>query len=195
MRTRFQVDDWKTEFEVTFNNELFNPEQVSDVLDIAGGIIGVGDWRPKFGRFSGVAIYSPGGFSRNSMKRTTIAAITAIASSFIFSASRAHAQTCDVIGEQIPANQAFLLEDRYSEPAYIEIDGSGPGERVNIRSGPGLNNEAIAYSLTGNFIWIIGQAFDSNCETWIKVYFPLSGVEGWIYGNFVSPAYARGWWT
>lgn len=51
-RTRFRVDEWSASFEIVYNDEVLNEEQIDDFLDIAGGMIGVGDWRPKFGRFS-----------------------------------------------------------------------------------------------------------------------------------------------
>ncbi|NER82724.1 MAG: hypothetical protein F6K42_24845 [Leptolyngbya sp. SIO1D8] len=52
MRTRFRVDEWKSKIEVCFNDELLNPSQVDEILSVTGMQVGVGDWRPKFGRFS-----------------------------------------------------------------------------------------------------------------------------------------------
>lgn len=52
MRTRFRVDDWKTAIEVIYDDGLFNAPQISDILRVTGEQIGVGDWRPKFGRFA-----------------------------------------------------------------------------------------------------------------------------------------------
>jgi hypothetical protein len=36
---------------VIFNDELVNQSEVLELLRIAGEQVGLGDWRPKFGRF------------------------------------------------------------------------------------------------------------------------------------------------
>ena len=51
MRTRPRIDIWATEFQMYFDDELFNRAQVEEIAAIAGRQIGVCDWRPKFGRF------------------------------------------------------------------------------------------------------------------------------------------------
>ncbi len=51
MRTRPRIDCWKTEFQMYFDDGLFNRPQVEEIAAIAGSQIGVCDWRPKFGRF------------------------------------------------------------------------------------------------------------------------------------------------
>jgi hypothetical protein len=36
---------------VTYNDSLLNESDVLDLLRLGGEQIGLGDWRPKFGRF------------------------------------------------------------------------------------------------------------------------------------------------
>lgn len=52
MRTRPRIDHWETEFQMYFDDALFNRSQIEDIAVIAGAQIGICDWRPKFGRFS-----------------------------------------------------------------------------------------------------------------------------------------------
>lgn len=52
MRTRPQFKDWEVETEILFDPEQINREDLVVIAHRAGDIIGVGDWRPKFGRFS-----------------------------------------------------------------------------------------------------------------------------------------------
>lgn len=97
---------------------------------------------------------------------------------------------CEILDGSVPAEEEFLWPD--PEPA--SIDGDDPGSRVNVRTGPGTNHDAIAYGLVGDSVDAIGQAFDSDCETWLKVRFPVSEVEGWVHAEFVELVYARGLW-
>jgi hypothetical protein len=50
-RTRPRFKTWEAEFEVRVNADLVNPKKVKDFIVTAGEQIGIGDWRPKFGRF------------------------------------------------------------------------------------------------------------------------------------------------
>jgi hypothetical protein len=52
MRTRPRIDRWEAEFEMCFDDGLFNRAQVEEIAVIAGAQVGIGDWRPKFGRFN-----------------------------------------------------------------------------------------------------------------------------------------------
>jgi hypothetical protein len=52
IRTRPRFDEWSAEVKVVFDDGLFNRAQVIDLIRTCGEIVGVGDWRPKFGRFS-----------------------------------------------------------------------------------------------------------------------------------------------
>jgi hypothetical protein len=42
---------WETSFDVTFDPETLNQAQVIQFVATAGAKVGVGDWRPKYGRF------------------------------------------------------------------------------------------------------------------------------------------------
>jgi hypothetical protein len=52
MRTRAMIPTgWTAEVLIDFDESLLNLDQVSDVLTKGGAHIGLGTWRPKFGRF------------------------------------------------------------------------------------------------------------------------------------------------
>lgn len=51
MRTRFRAGEWSTEIELMFDEGLLNPSQVEEIATVTGSLVGVCDWRPKFGRF------------------------------------------------------------------------------------------------------------------------------------------------
>jgi hypothetical protein len=52
---RPQIHDWETTAEITYNAQQINPEQIANLLNIAGFHIGIGAWRPQcnggFGMF------------------------------------------------------------------------------------------------------------------------------------------------
>ena len=52
MRTRPMFQAWAAELAVDFLPTLLNPSDVHGFLATAGEQIGIGDWRPRFGRFS-----------------------------------------------------------------------------------------------------------------------------------------------
>lgn len=45
---------WKVAFQLTFDTEIIAEKTLREVLETAGGFVGVGAWRPKFGRFTTV---------------------------------------------------------------------------------------------------------------------------------------------
>jgi len=51
IRTRPIFHNWTATFTLTFDPELVNQEQVEKALEDAGIQCGVGDWRPRHGRF------------------------------------------------------------------------------------------------------------------------------------------------
>ncbi|UPW39666.1 hypothetical protein ESCO50_00062 [Escherichia phage vB_EcoM_ESCO50] len=51
--------DWSVEFGLMFDEEQISKEELLMVLENAGNLCGVGDWRPRFGRFS-VEVISEG---------------------------------------------------------------------------------------------------------------------------------------
>lgn len=56
MRTRPIFRDWAAEISVDFMPDQLNRSEVEEMVRTAGQIIGIGDWRPKFGRFSACAL-------------------------------------------------------------------------------------------------------------------------------------------
>lgn len=51
MRTRFIAEEWATDFACSYNDEHFNHSDILQIFQTAGANVGLGDWRPKFGRF------------------------------------------------------------------------------------------------------------------------------------------------
>ena len=51
MRTRPIFHEWSLEFDISFLPEMFDDQQIIDTVETAGRIIGLSDWRPKYGRF------------------------------------------------------------------------------------------------------------------------------------------------
>ena len=52
MRTRPRFPNWQVTVDVEFFPSLLNRKEVLEILEVAGFLKGLGDWRPKFGRFS-----------------------------------------------------------------------------------------------------------------------------------------------
>lgn len=52
MRTRPIFRDWSAVVVVEFNDALVNASDVLKWAEVAGAEIGLGDWRPRFGRFA-----------------------------------------------------------------------------------------------------------------------------------------------
>ena len=52
MRTRPLFRNWDTTVDITYEDDLVNRSQVLQFLGDAGAQVGIGDWRPKYGRFS-----------------------------------------------------------------------------------------------------------------------------------------------
>jgi len=51
MRYRPRLDKWRLTFEIECLDEQLDHQVIRDVLDQAGKFVGIGDYRPKFGRF------------------------------------------------------------------------------------------------------------------------------------------------
>ena len=43
---------WSLKFGIEFDDNIVNKQQVVDAIQEAGALVGLGDWRPKFGRFT-----------------------------------------------------------------------------------------------------------------------------------------------
>ncbi|WP_027569967.1 hypothetical protein [Bradyrhizobium sp. URHA0013] len=52
MRTRPRFAVWSAEFTASYLPSLLDREEVVAFFKIAGALVGVGDWRPKFGKFT-----------------------------------------------------------------------------------------------------------------------------------------------
>lgn len=51
MRTRPMFNKWSLECEIAFFPEVVDEVSVDNAMNTAGKLIGLGDWRPRFGRF------------------------------------------------------------------------------------------------------------------------------------------------
>ena len=51
MRTRPIFRDWALEFTIQFRPDLMNADELKEHLIVAGQVSGLGDWRPRHGRF------------------------------------------------------------------------------------------------------------------------------------------------
>jgi hypothetical protein len=52
MRARPRFDHWGVIVELLVETSTINTREVIDALEIAGQVIGLGDFRPRYGRFS-----------------------------------------------------------------------------------------------------------------------------------------------
>ena len=52
MRTRPQFKNWWADIPISFEDGTLNESQVRDILPLTGEVIGLLDWRPRFGRFT-----------------------------------------------------------------------------------------------------------------------------------------------
>ncbi len=51
MRTRPIFENWETEFTVMFDPSQLQTEDILEAANSAGMMVGLGDWRPRFGKF------------------------------------------------------------------------------------------------------------------------------------------------
>jgi hypothetical protein len=51
MKARAKLDDWTLNFQIQVIDERITPHVLKDILTEAGKYHGIGDWRPRFGRF------------------------------------------------------------------------------------------------------------------------------------------------
>lgn len=56
VRTRPMFDDWTASVTLRYEETLVNPGELDQWMDIAGNSVGIGDWRPRYGRFTVVAV-------------------------------------------------------------------------------------------------------------------------------------------
>ena len=51
IRSRTKLDKWELDFKLNIRDENLTESQVKEILENAGKYIGIGDYRPRFGRF------------------------------------------------------------------------------------------------------------------------------------------------
>lgn len=51
IRVRPWFPDWALDFTLIYDEKLFDPQQVRDMVETCGKYIGLGTWRPRHGRF------------------------------------------------------------------------------------------------------------------------------------------------
>jgi len=52
MRTRPMFRDWALSVEIEFDPEIIDRTELEEFARLAGSIVGIGDWRPVYGRFA-----------------------------------------------------------------------------------------------------------------------------------------------
>jgi hypothetical protein len=52
MRTRPIFEQWSASGKIAYNPDLVNEQNLRSWLELAGAEVGIGDWRPKYGRFT-----------------------------------------------------------------------------------------------------------------------------------------------
>lgn len=52
MRTRPRFAEWGLSFTFVYDDGEVNPEQIHTALEVAGRMVGLGDFRPRFGKFT-----------------------------------------------------------------------------------------------------------------------------------------------
>ena len=52
MRTRAIFRNWSLKFSVSFNPEVLDESNVTEAVETAGSLVGLADYRPRFGRFN-----------------------------------------------------------------------------------------------------------------------------------------------
>lgn len=51
-RCRPQFRDWRTEADGVLDDNVLDLDELRQIADVAGQLVGIGDWRPRFGRFA-----------------------------------------------------------------------------------------------------------------------------------------------
>lgn len=58
IRTRPQFPVWSVTVTGFLDTEIIDPDAFENIVETAGRVIGLGDWRPRFGRFEGEVKFS-----------------------------------------------------------------------------------------------------------------------------------------
>jgi hypothetical protein len=51
MKGRGRMDDWSLKFELVCIDDRATANDIKEILEYAGTYIGIGDYRPRYGRF------------------------------------------------------------------------------------------------------------------------------------------------
>ena len=54
LKCRPRFNKWEVEFELTYDQKIFDDDTIIQILDIAGSQIGLCDYRPRYGRFEAI---------------------------------------------------------------------------------------------------------------------------------------------
>lgn len=57
MRTRPRFNDWSAKFTIQFNPEQLDESDVLKMVHDAGSLVGIGDYRPRFGKFTAEVLH------------------------------------------------------------------------------------------------------------------------------------------
>jgi uncharacterized protein with NRDE domain len=52
IRVRPRIPEWSISFTVEYDESVINGRDLEQAITEAGAIVGIGDWRPKYGRFT-----------------------------------------------------------------------------------------------------------------------------------------------
>ena len=70
------------------------------------------------------------------------------------------------------------------DPTNATVIGA-PGSK-NVRSGPSINSPVAHIAYPGDRVMVSYSEFDGTDFVWYKVYFPISGAEGWMADTILS---------
>lgn len=51
VKARARLNEWELDFRVINRDERLTPDIIKEILETAGKFVGIGDWRPRFGKF------------------------------------------------------------------------------------------------------------------------------------------------
>ena len=55
MKGRARMDEWELKFQIICIDLRANAKDIQDILSYAGSYVGIGDYRPRYGRFEVVS--------------------------------------------------------------------------------------------------------------------------------------------
>jgi hypothetical protein len=100
--------------------------------------------------------------------------------------AEALAQEMAAVATASPPQTCDAVTETYPEWLAGSLIGKEQGSRVNVRPEPNLTSSDGSYGLVGDSIGVISELGTADCQTWYKVWFPESGWQGWVKGEFVE---------